>query len=106
MLKNKSTQSQVPPDFCSDLVNILEYWKANETIYREQDRQLTNIYEDLSGAVRVYIRIKPLPKSESATNTLTLYSPNNKKTKSLFELNKVSQTTGLVIKKVFTNLIL
>ena len=83
LLKNKSTQSQVPPDFCSDLVNILEYWKANETIYREQDRQLTNIYEDLSGAVRVYIRIKPLPKSESATNTLTLYSPNNKKTKSI-----------------------
>jgi len=63
-LKNKATQKKVPESFCNELSNLLDYWNENVLFFREQDRILTNIYEDLSGAVRVYIRIKPNPPGE------------------------------------------
>ena len=49
---------------------------ANIGIFREQDRQLTNIYEDLSGAVRVYIKIKPLIGIEQKNNPTTIRLKN------------------------------
>jgi hypothetical protein len=60
LFKSKSTIKGIPDNFCTDLEHISEYWDDNIDIYRQQDRILTNIYEDLSGAVRVYIKIKPL----------------------------------------------
>ena len=70
LFKNKNTVKNVPQAFCDQLNVISEYWDANVGIFREQDRQLTNIYEDLSGAVRVYIKIKPLIGIEQKNNTV------------------------------------
>jgi hypothetical protein len=82
-LKSKATQNKVSPNFCTELTNILDYWNANKAEYREQEVQLTNIYEDLSGAVRVYIRIKPLIGIEQKNKTVTIQMIDNKKQKSL-----------------------
>jgi chromosome segregation ATPase len=78
LLKNKSTWKKVSPEFCPELTNLLEYWNQNKLEYREQDKILTNIYEDLSGAVRVYLRIKPLTGNEK---TVTIKTIDNKKQK-------------------------
>jgi hypothetical protein len=58
--KSKATLNKISPDYCNDLENLSIYWNENRQIFQEQDRILTNLYEDLSGAVRVYIKIKPL----------------------------------------------
>lgn len=71
-LKNKTTREYVPDNFCKELSNLLDYWNLNKEQYREQDRILTNIYEDLSGAVRVYVRIKPLLGPEQKMNTVII----------------------------------
>jgi hypothetical protein len=82
-LKSKSSRNRVPESFCKDISNLLEYWNVNKFDYREQDRLLTNIYEDLSGAVRIYIRIKPLVGKENTNNTVQLQTVENKKLKFL-----------------------
>lgn len=46
-------------EFCNRLNDINLYWSANEQIFFQDDIQLTNIYEDLSGSIRVYVRIRP-----------------------------------------------
>ena len=81
LFKKKSTVSKVPSEFCDDLTKISIYWDDNIEIYREQDKLLTNLYEDLSGAVRVYIKIKPLIGSEQKNNTVYIDSIQNKKQK-------------------------
>lgn len=63
-LKSKATRNKVPAEFCEELKSILDYWNANRLDYNEQDRILSGIYEDISSAVRVYIRIKPLMGAE------------------------------------------
>ena len=83
LLKNKATRSKVPESFCSDISNLLQYWEANKKVYREQDFKLMNIYEDLSGAVRIYIRIKPLIGSEIKKQVVSLKTVENKKIKYL-----------------------
>lgn len=80
-LKSKSTRNKVSPNFCAELNTILDYWNENKAEYREQDRQLTNIYEDLSGAVRVYVRIKPLIGLEQKEKTVSIGVSNNQKQK-------------------------
>lgn len=82
-LKNKSTRNKVPKEFCDSLSNLLDYWNENKSNYRDQDKILTNIYEDLSGAVRVYIRIKPLIGVEQKVKTIYMQTIENKKQKSL-----------------------
>lgn len=81
LFKSKSTVKKVPKEFCTDLEHISEYWDDNIDIYREQDRLLTNIYEDLSGAVRVYIKIKPLIGVQQKNNTVYIETSANKKQK-------------------------
>ena len=84
-LKNKTTRNKVPDSFCTELDNLLEYWNENIINYKEQDQKLTNIYEDLSGAVRVYIRIKPKTETENTnavsiqpqTKSVKINCPNN-----------------------------
>jgi hypothetical protein len=83
-LKSKSSRNRVPENFCKDLSNLLDYWNINKTEYREQDRRLINIYEDLSGAVRIYIRIKPLIGKDIKNKTIELQTVENKKLKSLY----------------------
>ena len=80
-LKNKSTRGYVPDTFCKELVNLIDYWNLNEKKYREQDRLLTNIYEDLSGAVRIYIRIKPMIGVEQKSNVILFDTVENRKQK-------------------------
>jgi chromosome segregation ATPase len=82
-LKSKSSRSRVPESYCKDIANLLDYWNLNKLSYREQDRRLTNIYEDLSGAVRIYIRIKPLLSNEKANSTIELQTIEKKKLRSL-----------------------
>lgn len=77
LFKSKSTLKNIPDNFCIELNNISDYWDNNIDIFTKQDRILTNIYEDLSGAVRVYIKIKPLLGIEQKNNTV--YIENNKK---------------------------
>jgi hypothetical protein len=78
LFKSKTTMKNIPPEFCEELNNISSYWDNNVDIFREQDRILTNIYEDLSGAVRVYIKIKPLIGVEQKNKTVYI-EKNSKK---------------------------
>lgn len=82
LFKSKSTLKNIPDNFCIELNNISEYWDNNVEIFTNQDLILTNIYEDLSGAVRVYIKIKPLlgieQKHDNGKNTIYI-EENTKK---------------------------
>lgn len=113
-LKSKTTQNKVPKEFCNELTNILEYWNTNLSSYRQQENMLTNIYEDLSGAVRVYIRIKPLIGSENESKTILLNprqkqvnlrctSPNNQMDTSFGEFYGVFDET-FTNENVFTGI--
>lgn len=108
-LKNKNTREYVPENFCKELTNLLDYWKLNEKKYREQDRILTNIYEDLSGAIRVFVRIKPLIGNEQKINTILIEKVDNKKQKllTLGCVDSVKKTFGEfygIFEDTFTNL--
>ena len=82
-LKSKATRSRVPDTYCNDLKNLLEYWEVNKLLYRNQDVQLTNIYENLSGAIRTYKRIKPLINKERAKSSIEIRTIEKKKIKGL-----------------------
>jgi hypothetical protein len=78
LFKSKTAMKNIPPEFCEELNNISSYWDNNVGIFRDQDHILTNIYEDLSGAIRVYIKIKPLIGVEQKHNTVYV-EKNSKK---------------------------
>ena len=65
--KNKNMINKIPIEFCEDLKELLNYWLKEEENFRINDIDLTNIYEDLSGSVRVYVRIKPLIGEKNKT---------------------------------------
>lgn len=46
-------------DFCMHLFNIIKFWNINKIYYRNLNTRLINIYEDISGQIKIYIRIKP-----------------------------------------------
>ena len=99
LFKSKSSWSKIPEQFCLDLQSISEYWDANIIEYREQDRQLTNIFEDLSGALRIYIKIKPLIGIEQANNTVYIETVQNKQTRQVTVDCSNVQNLQLDIKK-------
>lgn len=99
LFKSKSSWSKIPEQFCLDLQHISEYWDANIIEYREQDRKLTNIFEDLSGALRIYIKIKPLIGIEQANNTVYIETIQNKQTKQVTVDCSNVQNLQLDIKK-------
>lgn len=96
LFKSKTTMKNIPPQFCDELNNISNYWDNNVGMFREQDRILTNIYEDLSGAVRVYIKIKPLIGKEQKHNTVYIEKHTKKVTVDCSEVANVNkkQTFG------------
>jgi len=96
LFKSKVTMKNIPPQFCDELNNISSYWDNNIGIFREQDRILTNIYEDLSGAVRVYIKIKPLIGKQQKSNTVYIEKNTKKVTIDCSEVANVNkkQTFG------------
>lgn len=83
IFNTKESRKNIPPNLCDDLIKISDYWDANVKTFRAQDMTLTNIYEDLSGAVRVYIKIKPLIGVEQKTNTVYIKTIETKKQKSV-----------------------
>jgi hypothetical protein len=108
-LKNKSTREYVPESFCKELTNLLDYWNLNQNKYREQDKILTNIYEDLSGAIRVFVRIKPLIGNEQKMDTILIEQVDNKKQKLLTIgcVDSVKKTFGEfygIFEDTYTNL--
>jgi hypothetical protein len=70
--KNNIREKEVA-DFCEGAEYTLKYYDMNKADFNRFDLDLINIYEDLSGAVRVYVRIKPL---KVPTNVVKV---NNKK---------------------------
>lgn len=80
-LKIPATRDRVPESFCTELANLLEYWNTNKTQYRQQDRILSNIYEDLAGVARIYIRIKP--DVNGAKGTVSIETIKNEKQRSV-----------------------
>jgi hypothetical protein len=91
LFKSKTSMKNIPPEFCDELNNISIYWDNNVGIFREQDRILTNIYEDLSGAVRVYIKIKPLIGKEQKHNTVYIEKNTKKVTIDCSEVANVNK---------------
>lgn len=80
-----NTKDNIPTEFCEKLTSVLEYWNQKVYDYRNQDVILTNLYEDLSGAVRVYIKEKPLYENgvKKSTGTISFEVKENKKQKKL-----------------------
>lgn len=98
-LKNKSTYNKIPDDFCNDIVNILIYWNSNIKNFQKQSNILSNIYEDISNSVRVYLRLKPVFGDKTAMinppptifeNTLSF---NNKNYGPFYDIYDESITT-------------
>lgn len=82
----KYVKNDVPIEFCEKLTSVLENWNQKISDYRNQDTVLTNLYEDLSGAVRVYIKEKPLFNEDGIkinNNTISFEIKENKKQKKL-----------------------
>jgi chromosome segregation ATPase len=74
MLSNEVSQK------CNALTNIIDYFNEKREEYEEDEFKLINIYEDLSGAVRVFIRIKP---SKEKYNTIKVNEVNGKKERAI-----------------------
>jgi hypothetical protein len=65
------SRSKDENDFCIHLLNIINFWNINKDIYRNQNARLINIYEDISGQIRFYLRLKPFIKTENQNPKLT-----------------------------------
>lgn len=89
--KSNSTLKNIPVEFCEELNNISSYWDNNVAVFREQDRILTNLNEDLSGAVRVYVKIKPLLGIEQRNNTVHLEADSRKVTVDCLDVPSVKR---------------
>lgn len=70
--------------FCIQIADITNYWKTAESDFIHDQNEITNIYEDIAGAVRVFVRIKPHPTEKSFQipvqnpNTLLADCPDSK----------------------------
>ena len=76
--KSKSTLNKISPEYCNELENLSIYWNENKDAFRYQDHILTGIYEDLSGAVRVYIKIKPLLQDQTQAVQISINDINTR----------------------------
>lgn len=104
LFKSQSTLKNIPEQFCLDLQSISEYWDLNVLEYRNQDRQLTNIFENLSGAVRVYIKVKPLIGIEQKENTVYIETINNKQQNQItVDCSNVPDLDLEIKKKTYSN---
>jgi len=61
---NNFTLKQASPDFCNKIIDILDYWDLNIECFRKQDLILTNIYEDLSNVVKIFIQYEGTSKAD------------------------------------------
>lgn len=57
-------QNQVDRDLCRNLESLHNYWLENKNEFIKQERILLDLYETLSKAVRIYIKINPLHNIE------------------------------------------
>jgi hypothetical protein len=75
LFKSDVSIKTIPGEFCNELSNLLHYWNENKMFYDKENAVIANIYEDLQGATRVYVKIKPNKVSEVVRETLKI---NNK----------------------------
>jgi hypothetical protein len=75
LFKSDDSVKTIPGEFCNELSNLLHYWNENKRSYDKENSVIANIYEDLQGATRVYVKIKPNELSEIVRETLIV---NNK----------------------------
>lgn len=59
LFKSDVSLKTIPGEFCNELSNLLHYWNENKKFYDKENSVIANIYEDLQGATRTYIKIKP-----------------------------------------------
>jgi len=59
------SRSKDENDFCIHLLNIIHFWNINKMKYTNQNSSLINLYEDISGQIRLYLRLKPFIKIEN-----------------------------------------
>jgi HAMP domain-containing protein len=100
LFKSQSTVQKVDPQFCRDLDTINQYWQENVQVYNDQDFQLMNIYEDLSGAIRIYVKIKPLLGIQQKNDTVIV---NKKDTSITVDCSNVPSFDRDIKKEVFSN---
>lgn len=100
LFKSQSTVQKVDPQFCKDLQVINQYWQENVEMYNQQDFQLMNIYEDLSGAIRIYVKIKPLLGAQQKNDTVIL---NKKESSITVDCSNVPSFDRDIKKEVFSN---
>lgn len=72
LFKTDSSLKTIPGEFCNELSNLLQYWNENKKFYDKENAVIANIYEDLQGATRIYIKIKPNTHSEISRETLVV----------------------------------
>ncbi len=76
LFKNPNTMKDIPVEFCKELFDLSVFWNNNNDIFQSQDIELTNIYEDLSGAVRVYVKVKPYTNKGTVSIKENQYNKN------------------------------
>ena len=66
-LKKQNRLQTIPKDICSKMIDILGVWNTSEIQqqFAEQQFVLMNLHEDMAGAVRVYVKIKPNSNNEN-----------------------------------------
>lgn len=83
LFKSDISVKTIPGEFCSELSHLLHYWNENKKSYDQENSAITNIYEDLQGATRVYVKIKPnavtavVRETLLANNKMIEYSCDN-----------------------------
>lgn len=100
LFKSQSTVQKVDPQFCKDLELINQYWQDNIQTYNQHDFDLMNIYEDLSGSIRIYVKVKPLLGIEQKNDTVIINKKNDSIT---IDCSNVPSFDRDIKKEVFSN---
>jgi len=100
LFKSNSTAKRVDPQFCKDLDKINNYWMQNVSDYQYQTNELMNIYEDLSGAIRIYVKVKPLIGIEQKSDTVQIDAKQNSVT---VDCSNVPNFDRDIKKQIFSN---
>jgi chromosome segregation ATPase len=61
---NLSGGSKANESLCINLDNLFKSWNNELEIFKDLDTKLTNLFEDILGSVRVYVRIRRINGSE------------------------------------------
>lgn len=63
IMKNKNIKTpELDSILCEQLHIVINYWDANVDTFKEQDKILSNIYEDITGIIKIFVSINPGPE--------------------------------------------